>query len=327
MSANHSQDFQTAVRLVEAAKESGADAVKLQTYTADTITIASDKEYFRVEGGTPWDGRTLYDLYEEAYTPWDWQPKLKRVATDLNLDLFSTPFDPTAVDFLEEMGVPAYKVASFELVDLQLIERIAATGKPMIMSTGMANLAEIDEAVRTARDAGAKEIALLKCTSAYPAPVREANLRAIPHLAEAFGVVTGLSDHTMGIVAPIAAVVLGASIIEKHFTHSRSLSGPDSVFSLEPDEFRAMVDAVRTVEKALGQVQYEVTDKERASRMFRRSLFVVRDLKAGDIFTPENLRSIRPGHGLHPRHLPQVLGRRAAGDITAGTPLAWNLVS
>jgi len=327
MSANHGRDYDQAVKIIEAARDSGADAIKLQTYTADTLTMASDKEYFRVEGGTPWDGRTLHDLYEEAHTPWDWQPKLKQVATDLGLDLFSTPFDHTAVDFLEEMGVPAYKVASFELVDLQLIKRIAATGKPMIMSTGMASLAEIDEAVRTARDAGAKEIALLKCTSAYPAPAHEANLRVIPHLAETFGVVTGLSDHTMGIVAPIAAVVLGASIIEKHFTLSRSLPGPDSVFSLEPDEFSAMVDAVRTVEKALGQVQYEVTDKERASRMFRRSLFVVRDLKAGDAFTPENLRSIRPGHGLHPRHLPQVLGRRAAVDITAGTPLAWNLIS
>lgn len=327
ISANHHQDFQTAVRLVEAAKETGADAVKLQTYTADTLTIRSDKEYFRVGGGTLWDGRTLHDLYEEAHTPWDWQPKLKQVATDLGLHLFSTPFDRTAVDFLEEMGVPAYKVASFELVDLQLIRQIAATGKPLILSTGMASLTEIDEAVRTARDAGAMEIALLKCTSAYPAPAQEANLRVIPHLAETFGVVTGLSDHTMGIEVPIAAVALGACIIEKHLTLSRSLPGPDSAFSLEPDEFRAMVDAVRTAEKALGQVQYEVTDKERASLVFRRSLFVVRDIKAGEVFTPESLRSIRPGHGLHPRYLPEVLGRRATTDITAGTPLAWDLVS
>lgn len=327
MSANHGRDYDRAVRIIQAAKDAGADAIKLQTYTADTLTIPSDKEYFRVSGSTLWDGRTLHDLYEEAHTPWDWQPKLKQVAADLGLHLFSTPFDHTAVDFLEEMGVPAYKVASFELVDLPLIKRIAATGKPMIMSTGMASLAEIDEAVSSARDAGAREIALLKCTSAYPAPAREANLRVIPHLAETFGVVAGLSDHTMGIAVPVAAVALGACIIEKHFTLSRSLPGPDSAFSLEPNEFKAMVDAVRTAEKALGQVQYEVTDKERASLVFRRSLFVVRDIKAGEEFTAENVRSIRPAHGLHPRHLIEVLGRRAATDIKAGTPLAWDLVS
>jgi N-acetylneuraminate synthase len=326
MSANHGHDYDRAAKIIEAARDAGADAIKLQTYTADTLTIQSDKEYFRVKGGTLWDGRTLYDLYQEAHTPWEWQPKLQRVATDLGLHLFSTPFDDTAVDFLEEMGVPAYKVASFELVDLQLIRRVAATGKPIIMSTGMASLAEIDEAVRTARDAGAKEIALLKCTSAYPAPAEEANLRVIPHLAETFRVVAGLSDHTMGIAAPIAAVALGACIIEKHFTLSRSFPGPDSAFSLEPDEFRDMVDVVRTTGEALGEVQYEITDKERASLVFRRSLFVTRDVKAGDVFTPENLRSIRPGHGLPPRYLPEVLGRRAATNIVAGTPLAWNLV-
>lgn len=326
MSANHGHDYDRAAKIIEAAWDAGADAVKLQTYTADTLTIPSDKEYFRVGGGTLWDGRTLYDLYQEAHTPWKWQPKLQKVATDLGLHLFSTPFDHTAVDFLEKMAVPAYKVASFELVDLQLIRRVAATGKPIIMSTGMASLAEIDEAVSTARDAGAKEIALLKCTSAYPAPAKEANLRVIPHLAETFNVVAGLSDHTMGIAVPIAAVALGACIIERHFTLSRSLPGPDSAFSLEPAEFRNMVDAVRTAEEALGKVQYEVTDKERASLVFRRSLFVTQDVKAGEVFTTNNLRSIRPGHGLHPRYLSEVLGRRAGTDITAGTPLAWNLI-
>jgi N-acetylneuraminate synthase len=326
LSANHNQDFDQAVRIIQAAKEAGADAVKLQTYTPDTITIASDREYFRIGGGTLWDGRNLYSLYGEAYTPWEWQPKLKRVANDLGLDLFSSAFDDTAVDFLEKMGVPAHKLASFELVDIQLIQKMAATGKPLIMSTGMASLEEVDEAVQTARQAGASQIALLKCTSAYPAPPEEMNLRTIPELAQRFDVPVGLSDHTLGITAPVAAVAVGACIIEKHLTLSRSTPGPDSAFSLEPHEFRAMVEAVRTAEKALGEVHFGLSAKEQASRVFRRSLFVVQDMKKGESFTAANVRSIRPGNGLHTRHLPEVLGRKAARDIERGTPLEWDLV-
>jgi pseudaminic acid synthase len=326
MSANHNQNFEQAARLVEIAKEVGADAVKLQTYTPDTLTIRSDRPEFRVGGGTVWDGRTLYDLYNEAYTPWDWQPKLKEVASKLGLDLFSTPFDETAVDFLEKMGVPAYKIASFELVDTALLRRVATTGKPVILSTGMATLAEIDESVRTLRQAGCTELALLKCNSGYPAPPEEMNLRTIPHLAEAFQVPVGLSDHTLGIAAPIAAVTLGACIIEKHFTLSRATPGPDSAFSLEPQEFKAMVSAVRITEKALGEVHYEATEHEAASRAFRRSLFVVKDMQAGDVFTESNVRSIRPGHGLAPKHLPEVLGKRVSRETEAGTPVTWDLI-
>ncbi len=327
ISANHNQDFDQAVRLVKAAKESGADAIKLQTYTPDTLTINSDRPEFLIRGGTIWDEKKLYDLYAEAYTPWEWQPKIKEMAAKLGLDFFSTPFDPTAVDFLEDLGVPAYKVASFEIVDIPLIERIARTGKPLIISTGMASLGEIDEAVQAAYNSGAKQIALLKCTSAYPAPPEEMNLRTIPHLAQAFGVPVGLSDHTLGIAVPVAAVALGACIVEKHLTLSRSVPGPDSAFSLEPHEFKAMVEAVRTTEKALGRVHYGASAKEAGSRVFRRSLFVVRDMAAGEVFTAENVRSLRPGYGLHPRHYKDVLGRRAARDISRGTPLQWSLIT
>jgi N-acetylneuraminate synthase len=326
MSANHHQSFELAVQILEAAKDAGADAVKLQTYTPDTMTIAATTEYFQIGHGTIWEGRNLYDLYGEAYTPWEWQPKLKEVATSLGLDLFSTPFDFTAVEFLEQMEVPAYKIASFETVDLPLIYRIAQTGKPIIMSTGMATLAEIDEAVRTIREAGGSQLALLKCTSAYPAPPEEMNLRTIPHLAEAFQVPVGLSDHTLGVAVPVAAVALGACIIEKHFTFSRDLPGPDSAFSLEPHEFKAMVEAIRVAEQALGQVSYDITEREAASRVFRRSLFVVQDVKAGEVFTEANVRSIRPGYGLHTRYLPEILGRRAARDIERGTPFDWKMV-
>jgi pseudaminic acid synthase len=326
LSANHNQNFDHAVRIIEAAKQAGADAIKLQTYTPDTITIASDREEFRIRGGTIWDGRNLHELYGEAYTPWEWQPKLKKMAEDLGMDLFSSAFDSTAVSFLEEMGVPAHKVASCELVDIPLIQRMARTGKPLIMSTGMATVEEIDEALQTARGAGAIEIALLKCTSAYPAPAEEMNLRTIPEMARRFGVPVGLSDHTMGIAAPVAAVALGACILEKHLTLSRSTPGPDSAFSLEPQEFKAMVDAVRTAEQVLGEVHFGLSAKEAASRAFRRSLFVVKDVKQGEAFTAANVRSIRPGNGLHPRHLPEVLGKRAARDAERGTPLSWELV-
>jgi len=325
LSANHHHDFSKAVQILQAAKAAGADAVKLQTYTPDTITIDSNRPEFRIKG-TLWDGRNLHDLYGEAYTPWEWQPKLKQVANDLGLDLFSSPFDETAIDFLEAMNVPAYKVASFELIDIPLIERIARTGKPIIMSTGMATPEEIEEAIRTARGAGNKQIALLKCTSAYPAAPEEMNLRTIPEMSRRFGVPVGLSDHTMGIATPIAAVALGACIIEKHLTLSRSEPGPDSAFSLEPQEFQAMVEAVRTAEKALGEVHFGLSASEANSRIFRRSLFVVQDVRRGEMLTAANVRSIRPGHGLHPRHLHDVLGRTAARDLDRGTPLSWDAV-
>jgi pseudaminic acid synthase len=327
LSANHNQDFDQAVRLVQAAKESGADAVKVQTYTPDTITIRSDRDYFQIRGGTLWDGRTLHELYGEAYTPWDWQPKLKRVADDLGLGFFASAFDATAVDFLENMGVPAYKVASCELVDLPLLQRVSRTGKPLILSTGMATIEEIEEAVKTARQAGAGQIGLLRCTSAYPALPCEMNLRTIPELARRFEVPVGLSDHTMDIAVPVVAVALGACIIEKHFTLSRSLKGPDSAFSLEPAEFKAMVDAVRVAEKSLGEIHFGLTAGEGSSRVFRRSLFVVEAVRQGEVFSEHNIRSIRPGHGLHTRHLPQIVGRRASRDIERGTPLSWDLVA
>jgi pseudaminic acid synthase len=326
LSANHNQDYDQAVRIIHAAKEAGADAVKLQTYTPDTITFRSYRPEFRIGGGTLWDGRHLYDLYGEAYTPWEWQPRLKQVADELGLHCFSSPFDATAVDFLEKMNVPAYKLASFELVDIPLIQKIAATRKPMIISTGMATVEEIEEALSAARVAGASQIVLLKCTSAYPAAPEEMNLCTIPEMARKFQLPVGLSDHTMGIVAPVAAVALGACIIEKHITLSRADKGPDSDFSLEPQEFRAMVDAVRTTEEALGEVRFSPSAHEQNSLTFRRSLFVVQNMKQGEQFKNSNVRSIRPAHGLHTRHLLEVLGQRAACNIEAGTPLSWALV-
>ena len=326
MSANHNQSFDQAIKVIEAAKDAGADALKLQTYTPDTLTIDCAKEYFKIEKGSIWEGRKLYELYREAYTPWEWHPKIKEIAMTLNLDLFSTAFDTTAVNFLEEMDVPAYKIASFEIVDMPLIRRIAKTGKPIVMSTGMATLAEIDEAVSTIRQAGNNQLSLLKCTSAYPALAEDMNLLTIPHLRDAFGVPVGLSDHTLGTTVPVAAVALGACIIEKHLTLSRSNAGPDSAFSLEPHEFQAMVEAVRTTEKALGQVCYSASENEKQSRIFRRSLFVVQDMNTGEKFTPQNVRSIRPGHGLHTRYLDVVLGKKARINIDRGTPLNWDLI-
>ena len=326
LSANHGGSFDQSVAILNAMKESGADAVKVQTYTADTLTIPSRKEPFVVGGGTLWDGRTLHDLYQQASMPWEWQPRLQQIAAELGMDFFSTPFDDSSVDFLEAMQVPVHKVASFELVDLPLLRKIAASGKPIIMSTGMATLAEIQEALDTLRGAGSGPVALLKCTSAYPAAPEEMNLRTIPDMAARFGVPVGLSDHTMGHVVPVAAVTLGACIVEKHFILSRSTPGPDSTFSMEPEEFRTMVDAIRVAEQALGRVNYEVSTKEAKSRVFRRSLFVTADVKAGGPFTPANVRCIRPAHGLHPRHLEEVLGGVASQDIEAGTPLDWNLL-
>jgi N-acetylneuraminate synthase len=326
LSANHNQHREYAIDLIHAAKDAGADAVKIQTYTPDTITFNSNAEWFRIHQGTVWDGRTLYELYREAATPWEWQPELQKLAASLGMEFFSSPFDHTAVDFLEELDVPAYKVASFELVDIPLIEKIAATGKPIIFSTGMATVDEIEEAIRAAENAGAKRIVLLKCTSAYPALPEQANLKTIPDIMRRFQVPVGLSDHTLDIAVPVAAVALGARIIEKHLTLSRKLGGPDRTFSLEPAEFEAMVEAVRTTEKSLGQVSYGPVGEEVKSLAFRRSLFVVRDMKRGETFTEENVRSIRPGQGLHTRYLRQIMGRRAARDVERGTPLDWELI-
>jgi len=327
LSCNHGGNFEKAAALVRAAKQAGADAVKLQTYKPETITLDSTQEHFKINKGTPWDGQTLYQLYGKAHTPWDWQPKLKRAAEEIGIDLFSSPFDDTAVDFLEKMGVPAYKVASFEIVDIPLIRRIAQTGKPIILSTGLANFLEITEAVEAARAAGARQIALLKCTSKYPAQPSDMNLSAIPHLANALHLPVGLSDHTMGTEVAQAAVALGACILEKHLILSRADGGPDAGFSLEPDEFQAMVRGIRAVEQAIGSPDAPISAEEALNRCFRRSLFVVEQVKAGEPFTTENVRSIRPAEGLAPKHLPIVLGKKAARDIEKGTPLAWDMMT
>lgn len=325
MSANHDQNFEKAVKIIEAAKKAGADALKTQTYTADTITLDCDNEYFRIHG-TVWEGQNLYKLYQEALTPWEWLPRLQKVCNELGMDFFSSPFDNTAVDFLEKMDVPLYKIASFELVDIPLLKRVAKTGKPIIMSTGMATADEIEEAIRTIHDAGGPAVALLKCTSAYPAPLEEMNLNTIPYFIKTYGVPVGLSDHTMRSAAAVAAVALGGCIIEKHLTLSRQDPGPDSSFSTEPEEFKSMVDDIRAVEKALGNATYEITEKQKENRVFRRSLFVVKDIKAGEVLSKDNVRSIRPGHGLHTRYLEQVLDKKAVVDIKKGVPLSWELV-
>ncbi|WP_010237136.1 pseudaminic acid synthase [Clostridium arbusti] len=326
LSANHNGNFDKAVKLIKEAAKSGVDAIKLQTYTADTITIDCDNEYFQIKQGTLWDGRTLHNLYKEAYTPWEWQPKLKKIAEEEGLICFSSPFDRTAVDFLEDMNVPAYKVASFEITDIPLIEYMASKGKPMILATGIATLTDIEEAVNACKRANNDQIALLKCTSAYPAPLEDMNLKTIPNLAETFGVISGLSDHTLGITVPIAAVALGAKIVEKHFTLCRADGGPDAGFSLEPDELKAMVKSIRETEKALGTVSYDLTDKMKKSREFSRSLFVVKDIKKGEAFTEENVRSIRPGFGLHTKYYRDVIGKVAKIDIDKGTPVSWNIL-
>lgn len=326
ISGNHNGDFDNAVKLIKAAAKAGVDAVKLQTYTADTMTINCDNEYFQIKQGTLWDGRTLYDLYNEAYTPWEWQPKLKKIAEEEGLICFSSPFDKTAVDFLEDMDVPAYKVASFEITDIPLIEYIASKGKPVILATGIATLTNVEEAVNACRRMDNNQIAILKCTSAYPAPFEDINLKTIPNLAETFNVVAGLSDHTMGISVPIAAVALGAKIVEKHFTLCRTDGGPDAAFSLEPEELKAMVKSIRETEKALGKVSYDLTPRMKNSREFSRSLFVVKDIKKGEIFTSENVRSIRPGFGISTKYITNIIGRKANKDILKGTPLNWNLI-
>lgn len=325
LSANHGGSFDHACQTVHAMHEAGADAVKLQTYTPDTLTINSRGPEFMIGKGTLWEGRNLYDLYSEAYLPWEWQPEIFRLARELGMDCFSTPFDTSSVDFLEDLNPPCYKIASFELVDLPLIEYVASKGRPIIMSTGMGTLSEIAAAVNIVKSAGVP-LTLLKCTSAYPSPPESMNLRTIPHLAQAFDVPCGLSDHTLGIAVPIAAVALGATVIEKHVTLSRDIPGPDSSFSLEPEELKAMIDAIRVTEKAIGKVNYELTEKEQASKVFRRSLFVVEDIKEGENFTQTNVRSIRPGYGLPPKHICSILGKAAKTNIDAGTALSWDVV-
>jgi len=325
MSANHGGSLANAQATIRAMKDAGADAVKIQTYTADTLTIRCDSAPFVVGGGTLWDGRTLFDLYSEASLPWEWQPILQEEALSLGMDFFSTPFDASSVDFLEALNVPVHKVASFELVDFPLLRKIAATGKPVIMSTGMATEEEISEAIAVLRESGSGEVAILKCTSAYPAQPADMNLETIPDMRKRFAVEVGLSDHTMGHSVALVAVTLGACVIEKHFTLSRGIGGPDADFSMEPEEFRSMVDAIRVAEAARGRVNYAVSPDEAKNRIFRRSLFVVADMEAGEPFTMTNVRSIRPGHGLHPRHLETVLGGTARTRIRLGTPLSWDL--
>ena len=327
ISANHNKNFQEAVTLIHAAKKAGADAVKLQTYTPDTLTIPCDNKYFRVGDGTLWSGRNLYELYEEAYTPWEWQSELKTAANDLGMDLFSTPFDRSAVDFLESIEIPAYKIASFELIDLPLIEYIAETKKPIILSTGMASEKEIHEALDTIRSRGNNRVVLLKCTSAYPALPDEMNLNTIPDMINKFKVPVGVSDHTLGWTIPVSAVSLGACVVEKHITLSRSVSGPDSAFSLEPSEFGEMTRAVRIAETALGRVLYGPTKHDKSNIVFRRSLFVVQDMKRGEEFTEKNVRSIRPGYGIAPKNIEQVIGKYATVNIPIGTPLKWEHIS
>lgn len=325
LSCNHLQDYSLAEKTIIAMKEAGADCVKLQTYTPDTITIDSDKDIFRIKGGTLWDSKSFYELYSEAYTPWEWQPKLKKLAEGLGLVCFSSPFDFTAADFLEEMDVPAYKIASFEINDIPLIEYTASKGKPVILSTGIARLEDIELAVETVRKTGNEQIILLKCTSAYPAKAEEANLLTMKDMAERFGVFTGISDHTEGSTVPVVSVALGAKVIEKHFILERSMGGADAAFSLEPHEFGEMVKSVRRAEASLGKADYKLTAKAEASRSFSRSLFITENVKKGETITEKNLRSIRPANGLHTKYYKDLLGKKAARDIEKGTPASFDI--
>ncbi|MAG26891.1 pseudaminic acid synthase [Candidatus Pacearchaeota archaeon] len=326
LSANHNQNYDIAVKTIKAMKEAGADAVKLQTYTADTLTLDCDNDYFKINQGTLWDGQTFHELYKQAYTPWDWQPKLKKLADELGLVFFSSAFDKTAIDFLDDMNVPMHKIASFEITDIPLIKHAASKGKPLIISTGIATSEDIEKAVEACKEVGNDKIILLKCTSAYPTPYEEANLATIKDLEERFGVVAGLSDHTLGISAPVASVALGAKLIEKHFILDKKLGGPDVEFSLNPKEFKQMVDSVREAEKAIGKVNYELTEKMKKGKEFARSLFVSKDVKEGEVFSEENVRSVRPWFGLHPENFDKVIGKKARKDIKMGTPLSWELI-
>lgn len=326
LSGNHNQNFDLAIKTIKAAKDVGADAIKLQTFKPEILTLDCDNEYFHINQGTLWDGTTFYSLYQQVYTPWEWQPKLKEYAESQGLICFSSPFDNTAVDFLEKIDVPAYKVASFEILDIHLIEYIASKGKPVIISTGIADLTEIEDALNVCKKVSNDQVVLLKCTSAYPAPIEEANLQTIPDMANRFNTIVGLSDHTLGDIAAITSVALGAKIIEKHFILDRKYGGPDAEFSMEPAEFKKMVESIRDVEKAIGSVQYEITKKIQDSRKFARSLFVVEKMSKGDIFTNSNVRSIRPGNGMMPKYLFDILGKKASCNIEIGTPLTFELI-
>ena len=326
LSANHNKDMDIVRKTVKAASEAGADAIKLQTYTPDTITIDCNNEYFQIKQGTIWDGQTLYQLYEKAYMPWEWQPEIKEYAEELGLVCFSTPFDKSAVDFLERMDVPAYKVASFEITDIPLIEYVASKGKPVILSTGIASLSDMEEAIVACKRVGNNQIIILKCTSEYPTPLEEINLKTIPNMADTFRVPVGLSDHTLGCSVAVTSIAFGVKIIEKHIIFDREIGGPDAAFSVEPLEFKRMVQLIREAEKSLGCISYEPSEKVKNNKVFFRSLFVVEYVKQGEIFTEKNVRSIRPGNGLHPKHLKEIIGKKAKQDISSGTPLSWSIV-
>lgn len=326
LSANHKQDIEIAKKTIKAAADSGADAVKLQTYTPYTMTIDCDNEYFQLKQGTIWDGLNMYELYKEAYTPWEWHKELKEYAEKLGLILFSTPFDKTAVDFLEELNVPAYKIASFEVTDIPLIEYIAKKGKPIIFSTGISKKEDIQLVIETCKKYNNDKLVILKCTSAYPASIEEANLLTIPDMADRFKTIIGLSDHTTGDQVAIASIALGAKVIEKHFILDREIGGPDAKFSMQPGEFKEMVNSIRAVEKALGKVNYELTPKAKKGRELSRSLFVVENVKQGEVLTEKNVRSIRPGYGMHPKHYHEVLGKKASRNIERGMPLDWEMI-
>ncbi len=327
MSGNHNGSIDRAISIIKQAKKSGADAVKLQTYTADTMTLNVEHPRFRVAGENPWDGEHLYELYRKASTPWEWHEELFNLGREIGITIFSSPFDSTAVDFLESLNAPAYKIASFELVDHELIKKCVSTGKPIIMSTGMASLEEISEAMDVANSAGAKDIALLKCTSAYPAPYQDMNLKTIPDLTERFNTLAGLSDHTLGIEVSIAAVALGASIIEKHFTLARTDGGVDSDFSIEPNELFTLTRSCRNTFLSLGDVTYNKSEIENSFKQYRRSLFIINDLKKGQMLTEKDVKSLRPGSGLEPKYLSDIIGKKLNQNVTRGTPVTWELVN
>ena len=322
LSANHGGELEIALETIRAAKRAGADAIKIQTYTADTITLNSKKDYFKINQGTHWDGQYLYDLYKEASLPWEWHSKIFETAKEEGIVCFSSPFDNSAVDLLEELNTPIYKIASFEITDIPLIEYAASKGKPMIISTGIAEIADIELAIEACKKVGNNDITILKCTSAYPADPKDANLLTIPDIKERFGVKVGISDHTMGIVGPVVATALGGTLIEKHFILDKSIGGPDAHFSLDEKEFTEMVKAVRIAESMIGKVDYEMTEKKKKSRQFSRSLFIVKEVKAGEKITRENVRSIRPGFGMHPKYYNEILGKKISQDIKRGTPLS-----
>ena len=326
LSANHGGKIEIALETVRAAKRAGADAIKIQTYTADTITLDSKKEQFKISQGTAWDGKYLYDLYKEAYLPWEWHEEIFKVAKEEGLVCFSSPFDKTAVDFLEDLNTPIYKIASFEITDIPLIEYAASKGKPMIISTGIADIEDIELAIETCKKAGNNDITILKCTSAYPALIEDSNLKTIPDIMRRFNVKSGLSDHTLGTQTPAIAVAMGATVIEKHFILDKSIGGPDAHFSLDEKEFKEMVDAVRLTEKIIGKADYEMTEKKMKSRQFSRSLYITKDVKKGEVISEDNVRSVRPSFGMPPKHYEQVLGKTFNDNFEKGTPLSFDLI-